>query len=207
MELSNFWTRSTTSGIQLQPRPFGTEPPGSDGVYYPGYVITDGSTYAPQMPWYMGHYCDSQFGPSPNDVKDPVCYGDYFSPMNNGFNPLPMTVATDWPKSMPWSVYPAADPPAPNNHCESMETEGTLVMGGFNLSPVSPDQTKLQYTIQQILLSWFNNALQKFPNDLGQADLQRHFPWSGVEVTWDTFLYPQAVLNPFSGQFDTYFYS
>ena len=29
--------------------------------FYGGYTITDGSTYAPQMPWYMAHYCDSVF--------------------------------------------------------------------------------------------------------------------------------------------------
>ena len=43
----------------------------------------------PQMPWYMAHYCDSLFPPTAKDVQDPVCYGDYLSPMNNGFNPLP----------------------------------------------------------------------------------------------------------------------
>ena len=75
------------------------EIPDSNGVYYPGYVITDGTTYAPQMPWYMAHYCDSQFVPGANDMQDPVCYGDYFSPMNDGFSPLPMTQVTDWPKS------------------------------------------------------------------------------------------------------------
>ena len=68
-------------------------------------MITDGSTYAPQMPWYMAHYCDLQFGPNDNDVQDPVCYGDYFSPMNNGFNPFGLG-ATDWPNSVPWSVFP-----------------------------------------------------------------------------------------------------
>src|SRR5579863_15109 len=75
LELSSFWTRSTGSDIALLPRPFGTEPP--DREFYGGYVITDGSTYAPQMPWYMAHYCDSFFPASVNDVQDPVCYGDY----------------------------------------------------------------------------------------------------------------------------------
>src|SRR5271163_739221 len=193
-------------------RPFGMEIPDSNGVYYPGYVITDGSTYAPQMPWYMAHYCDSQFGPGANDVQDPVCYGDYLSPMNNGFNAFGMG-ATDWPNSVPWSVYPSATyPQAPNNHCPSAPppggppgvtvTECTLVMGGYDLSPVPPNQSDLQYTkYNGFLLTWFNDALQKFPTDLGQADLQRHFPWSGKGVTWDTFLYPQGLLNPFLGTF------
>jgi CxxC motif-containing protein (DUF1111 family) len=202
LQLSDFWTRSTTSGIQLQPRPFGMEIPDSNGVYYPGYVITDGSTYAPQMPWYMAHYCDSQFGPNDNDVQDPVCYGDYFSPMNNGFNPFGLG-ATDWPNSVPWSVFPSATyPRAPANHCPSGVTECTLVMGGFDLSPVPQNFNDLQYNkYNGFLLAWFNHALQNFPNDLGQADLQRHFPWNGMGVSWDTFLYPQAVLNPFLGKF------
>ena len=88
-------------------RPFGIEKPDKDGFYY-GYVITDGSTYAPQMPWYMAHYCDSLFPNNANDVQDPVCYGDYFSPMNNGFNPMGKGYA-DWPRSSPWSVYPGHD--------------------------------------------------------------------------------------------------
>jgi hypothetical protein len=209
LQLSNYWTRSTTSGIQLQPRPFGMEIPDSNGVYYPGYVITDGTTYAPQMPWYMAHYCDSQFVPGANDMQDPVCYGDYFSPMNDGFSPLPMTHVTDWPKSAPWSVFPSGTyDRAPANHCDSGVTECTLVMGGFALVPVDPDQNMLEYPkYNGFLLSWFNNALQNFPNDLGQADLQRHFPWSGMGVKWHpltpehTDLYPQALLNPFLGQF------
>ena len=105
LELSSFWTRSTDSGVALLPRPFGTEPP-QERDHYGGYVITDGSTYAPQMPWYMAHYCDSHFAPTANDVQDPACYGDYLSPMNNGFNPIGLG-ATDWPRSVPWSVFPA----------------------------------------------------------------------------------------------------
>ena len=47
---------------------------------------------------------------------------------------------------------------------------------------------------------------QNFRTTLATADLQRHFPWSATtQVTWadnsSTDLYPQAVLNPFLGQF------
>ena len=202
LELSSFWTRSMGSAVELQPRPFGTEPPTNPyGAYYGGYTITDGSTYAPQMPWYMAHYCDSLFGPNDNDVQDPVCYGDYFSPMNNGFNPFGLG-ATDWPRSVPWSVFPTTTPPSPTNHCKSEETECTLVMAGFDLGQVPPNLTDLQYTkYNGFLLTWFNHALESFPDDFSQSDLQRHFPWSGRNVTWETFLYPEAVLNPFLGQF------
>jgi hypothetical protein len=118
LELSSFWTRSNGSGPELQQRPFGTEPPNND--FYGGYTITDGSTYAPQMPWYMAHYCDSFFPDTAKDVQDPVCYGDYFSPMNNGFNPFPKG-RDDWPGSIPWSVFPSSTS-GPTNHCKSGET-------------------------------------------------------------------------------------
>jgi CxxC motif-containing protein (DUF1111 family) len=200
LELSSFWTRSSPSGIELQPRPFGTEPQDANG-FYGGYTITDGSTYAPQMPWYMAHYCDSLFSAAANDVQDPVCYGDYFSPMNNGFNPMGKG-ATDWPRTVPWSSYPAAPAPGPANHCLPGATRCTLVMAGFDLSPVPSNLNDLQYKpYNDNLLTWFNAALKSFPSDTSQAELQRHFPWSGNEVAWETFLYPAAVLNPFLGQF------
>ena len=204
LELSSFWTRSTGTAVQLQPRPFGTEPQKDPyGAYYGGYTITDGSTYAPQMPWYMAHYCDSAFKQGVNDVQDPVCYGDYFSPMNNGFNPMGLG-ATDWPRSMPWSVFPfsTADR-APANHCKPGETKCSLAMAGFDLREVPPNLDNVQYKqYNKNLLAWFNGALKSFPSDSSQAENQRHFPWTGSEIAWETFLYPQAVLNPYLGQFD-----
>ncbi len=203
LELSSFWVRSTGSGIALQPRPFGTEPQSDPyNAFYGGYAITDGSTYAPQMPWYMAHYCDSGFKPGTGDVQDPVCYGDYLSPMNNGFNPLPNSPggAEGWPRSQPWSVFPSAAPPSPTNHCKSGETKCTLVMAGFDLQEVPPNPGSLQYKkYNDNLLAWFNGALKSFPSDFKND--QRHFPWTGSEITWETFLYPQAVLNPFLGQY------
>src|SRR5262245_17586112 len=52
LELSSFWTRSTPSGIEVQPRPFGREPQHQPDPrfsellpsYYGGYTITDAST-------------------------------------------------------------------------------------------------------------------------------------------------------------------
>ena len=198
LELSSFWTRSTVSGVELQARPFGTEPQDASGDYG-GYTITDGSTYAPQMPWYMAHYCDSFFPATVTDVQDPVCYGDYLSPMNSGFNAIGKG-STDWPRSVPWSIFPAAT--SPDNHCKPGETKCTLVMAGFDLDEVSPDLSNLQYRkYNEFLLTWFNGALKDFTNDFSKPELQRHFPWSGAQVSWDAFLYPQAVLNPFLGQF------
>jgi CxxC motif-containing protein (DUF1111 family) len=220
LAVSMFWTRSDDAAnktLTLDPRPFGFEPPACPtvnpppncsvvaGGYYGGFVLTDGSTYGPQMPWYMSHYCDSLFPPGTKDVQDPACYADYLSPMNNGFN----GTATAWPNSVqPWSVFPAAPaPPAPSNHCAPGTTTPpltvcTIAMARFDLEPVSMDQTVLQYPkYNGNLLNWFNNALAQFPNNFSMADLQRHFPWTGTQLSWATDLYPQAVLNPFLGQF------
>ena len=211
LELSSFWTRRKGSGAELQPRPFGKEPPTND--FYGGYTITDGTTYAPQMPWYMAHYCDSFFPQGP-DAQDPVCYGDYFSPFNDGFNLLPRTQAAQWPNSAPWSVFPSGTPPAPTNHCKPGETKCTLVMAGFDLREVPMDPEQLptclpdapqtpcfQYKkYNDFLLTWFNGALKNFPLDLAKDT--RHFPWSGATISWKDFIYPRAVLNPFLGQFD-----
>jgi hypothetical protein len=121
--------------------------------------------------------------------------------MNNGFNPMGKG-ATDWPRTVPWSIYPAAPAPGPANHCLPGATRCTLVMAGFDLSPVPSNLNDLQYKpYNDNLLTWFNAALKSFPSDTSQAELQRHFPWSGNEVAWETFLYPAAVLNPFLGQF------
>ena len=205
LALSSFSTQIAIAGgkVELQARKFGTEPPQAPyGANYGGYVITDGSTYAPQMPWYMAHYCDAPFQ-SNSDVQDSACYADYFSPMNDGFDPLPMTDETKWPRSAALvGVSTCAAPPAPINHCNPGQTACTLVMAGFNLDPVPNTYTNLQYwKYNNFLLTWFNAALAKFRTDFSPADLQRHFPWSGNPVSWENFLYPQAVNNPFLGTF------
>jgi hypothetical protein len=168
----------------------------------------------PQMPWYMAHYCDSQF--TGGDGLDPVCYGDYLSTFNDGFNLLPGKDFDAWPNSVPWSVFPTADPV--RNHCKPKEITCTLVMGAFDLSPVKNVLSELQYYKYQLpdppdggpnnlLFRWFNGALAKFPSDFKSADFYHHFPWSGTPVTWGADpnspadLYNQAVNNPFLGQF------
>jgi hypothetical protein len=217
LALSMFWTRSDDAAnrtLTLDPMPFGTEPNGEcpppspvppnciPRAYYGGYVITDGSTYVPQMPWYMSHYCDAQFLAGTADAQDAVCYGDYLSPDNDGFAPLPGASLNMWPNSSPWSVFPSAAAPAPNNHCPSGQTACTLVMAGFDLELVSSTQATIQYPVLNgNLINWFNNALTNFPTNFSIADLQRHFPWTGTQVTWAADLYPQAILNPFLGQF------
>ena len=191
-------------------RPMGTEPAVSDGLnpslpdLYNGYVITDGSTYGPQMPWYMSHYCDSMFPGS--DVQDPVCYADYFSPMNSGFNAANGNgLADKWPRSVPWSVYPTAlAPPAPGNHCAWGVTKCTMVLATFPFTALQSNPNLLQAPqYNNFLLTWFNNALGNFPADVGPLDLQHHFPWNGQPVSWETFLYPQGAQNPFLGQYLT----
>jgi hypothetical protein len=138
LALSMYWNRGSDAVVQ---RPIGTEPPISPSNYG-GYVITDGTTYAPQMPWYMSHYCDSLFTTG-NDALDAVCYGDYFSTMNDGFNTTG-TGQPGWPNnSAPWSVFPSN---GAQNHCAPASTTTppltvcTLVMAGFDLDPVTVNQ-------------------------------------------------------------------
>jgi len=201
LELSNFWTSSENGMRKLGPRLFGTEPPtkplfGTN--VYGGYVVTDGQTYASQMPWYMAHYCDLSFSATANDVLDPVCYGDYLSTMNSGFNAIGKG-ATDWPRSVAWSVFPST---GAANHCKSGETKCTMVMAGFDLRKVPSNSIDLQYKkYNDNLRAWFNIALNNFRTNASTAEIERHFPWSGKDVSWETFLYPQAANNPFLGQF------
>ena len=200
LELSNFWTSSENGLRKFGPRLFGTEPPtkplfGTN--VYGGYVITDGSTYAPQMPWYMAHYCDLNFPAGTADVLDPVCYADYLSTMNSGFNAIGKGL-TDWPRSVAWSVFPSTSA----NHCKSGETKCTMAMAGFDLRKVESNPNDLQYEkYNKNLREWFNIALNNFRTNVGSAEIERHFPWSGKDVSWETFLYPQAANNPFLGQF------
>ncbi len=138
LELSSFWTRVSTSQvaggeIALVARKFGKEPPVTDGGIqtYGGHVITDGSTYAPQMPWYMSHYCQSTV-PRQCGYQDPVCYADYLSPMNTGFSPLQRTaavVAEEWPLS----VMNGTRFPAPTNHCPPGAPPCTIALAAIRL--------------------------------------------------------------------------
>jgi hypothetical protein len=227
LDLAMFWQcndddSKNCSGIKLQPRKFGNDYLGAGP--FGGYVINDGTTYAMQMPWYMSHYCLSQFATT-NDALDPVCYADYLSTFNDGISPLPdKGGVNNWPSSVPWSIFPTAlAPPAADNHCQAGLTTCTLAMGAFDLSPVSQSLPDLQYyqyknTGGQVvsypnnfLFTWFNGALEEFPADFqtnfGNEDLY-HFPWSGAKVTWGTTpvtgsidLYSEAQSNPFLGQF------
>ena len=204
LEVSMLQARSSGSDVTIVPAKFGKRynlgPFGDD---YGGFQITDGSTYAPQMLWEMSHYCDSRWA-GDTDMQDPVCYADYFSPMNNGFNIIPKTAMQDWPRSIPWSVFPLAPaPPAGLNQCPPDDTKCVFVMAGVAMGRVPLDPANLQYNKYNVdfLLKWFNNALSKFPTDLGKDETQHHFPWSGTQVTWKDFIYPRAVLNPFLGSY------
>ncbi len=197
LEVSNFMARSTGSGVALQPEVIGAF---ANQPVYGGFYITDGSTYAPQMLWEMSHYCDSMF--ALGDMQDPVCYADYFSPMNDGFHALAKTNQSDWPASSPWSVYPSGAPPEPTNQCKPGETKCVMVLATFGMGRVQKDAANLQYrNYNDLMVTWFSNALVAFPSELGPAQIQNHFPWNGNPVTWDSFIYPLAVQNPFLGSY------
>ena len=141
--------------------------------YYGGYVITDGSTYAPQMPWYMAHYCDACFATPTKDVQDPVCYGDYFSPMNNGFNPLNPNRRSRWPRSVPWSVFHGQHPDHGTTALRGRPSARWFLAGSISL-PCRRRWRTFQYKqYNQNLLTWFNEALRDFADQSSNAELEQ----------------------------------
>jgi hypothetical protein len=217
LELSMYWNRG---GNALTQRQFGNEP---GPPYTNGVVVSDGTTYGPQMPWYMSHYCSNQQnGPATNAV----CNTDYFSETNDGFN----GDASAWPKSpAAWSVWPSAIPPAPSNHCAPANNPNpstpanwsvcVLVLAGFDLYPLTENTPAYvgQYQAQNVeLFNWFNTGLQDFSNtttppaNTSVQDLQRHFPWPGTwpggrsldpAFTWANYVFRYASADPFQGLF------
>ena len=83
LTVANYHFASKGDAIARVSYVFGNDQP--VGGVYGGYNINDGTTFAPQLPWYMSHYCDAMFEKE-RDFNDPVCYGDYLSTFNNGFN-------------------------------------------------------------------------------------------------------------------------
>jgi hypothetical protein len=221
LQVAGYWTRSYDgTSLKLEQRPIGDESKGLPN--FGGLVFTDGTTFAPQMGWYMSHYCDSKF-PATADVNDAVCYADYFSSFNDGFNNTGSGTVqnTNWPNSnAPWSVFPS-NPLGPPNHCAPNTTTPpnvtvcTIALAGFDLAPPSSDQSKLGFPLLNSRFlkytgtlppgpppppaSWFNNALAAFATNVSAADLVRHFPWDKVpQLTWAD-LSQDAVSNPFLG--------
>jgi Di-haem oxidoreductase, putative peroxidase len=225
LQISGWSDQKTPSGVGLAKRTFGND----YQTPFNGVVITDSNSYAPQMPWYMSHYCDSLFDQA-TDSHDVVCYGDYISDMNTLLNNTGSGGTTNytWPNSnAPVSVWPQEPaPPAASNHCAAALPDCTMVFAGFDLAVVSSDENAIGYfamnrnlfntanppvapdqcttNFPQLNCSgWFNNALLNFPTFLGADDTLRHFPWSQAiakEVTWG-FLNPLAQSNPFLGSF------
>jgi len=197
LQVSNWWaqpaTTTLTPGVNtLNKQLFGieTEPPVS------GFVLTDATVYAPQMPWYMSHYCDSRWN---GDSLDPVCYGDYFSTMNSAFNGNFST--SPWPANSGFSVYPSGT--AKNNHCKDGLDNCSIALAAFDRAAVPSDMSTLQYQPWNgYLKDWFNRALAAFPDQVTAAERERHFAWITKSVGWEDFLYPQAVSNPFQGVFE-----
>lgn len=201
LKVGNYYATSRDNRITLAPRVYGNH--NGDAGVYDRYTITDATTYAPQLPWFMSHYCDAMFGKPANsdtfpDVQDPVCYADYFSPFNNGFNAWGVGGREGWPRAVPWSVWPQSD----TNHCLEGTTVCNIVLATFDLAPVPAAFTSdMQFSkYNDFLLQWFNYALTNFKTDQGPAENQRRFPWSGNPMQWKDF-YPQSAQNPFLGTF------
>jgi hypothetical protein len=84
LEVSNWWAQPSgstlTPGVNtLNKQLFGNEKGRATGDYDAGFVLTDASVYALQMPWYVPLL---RFTVE-RDSQDPVCYADYLSPMNS----------------------------------------------------------------------------------------------------------------------------
>ena len=200
MRVVQLWTpgdntsRPIPSDRQLQPRPFGNGT-STRSIQRQLRRVRDHGRQRLRPPDALVYVALLRFTVHKRraDVQDPVCYADYFSPMNNGFNPLPVPM---WQRTgrtrSPWSVCPSASP-ALNNHClgdVAAKTKCTLVMAGFDLSAVPLDPPFSIEKYNGFLLTWFNGALQNFSSNFSSADLQRHFPWSGTPVTWENFRIP-----------------
>ena len=208
IRVANFYAKSAAGHVSLAARVFGDGTCGPDPLnpggacVYKAYTLSDGTTYAPQMPWYMSHYCDGMFTPAAGDFNDAICYGDYLSTFNDGFNALGGTKGdySSWPRSVPWSVWPRREVPG-TNVCREGETVCNFALAGFDLQPLTSTLTQYSYN-NDLLLQWFNNAFTHFKDDQGQDNL-RHFPWSGTSpgFAWTDFL-PQSVQNPYLGTYD-----
>ncbi|HEX7917321.1 di-heme oxidoredictase family protein [Rudaea sp.] len=207
LKVGNYYATADDSGVKLAPRVYGYFE--AQGDFYRGYTISDGNAYAPQLPWFMSHYCDAAFEKNYDgnqnylyvDMQDPVCYADYLSPFNNGFNAFGPGGRFGWPRAVPWSAWPQYD----NNHCLEGITVCNIVLATFDLAQVPKDFDSSDLVFPKyndFLLQWFNYALKNFKTDQGTAENQRHFPWSGNPMTWDDF-YPQSAQNPFLGTFAT----
>jgi hypothetical protein len=182
LKVGNYYATADANGVTLAPRVYGDKD--AVGGSYLGYTITDGTTFGPQLPWYMSHYCDAMFeGPPFNDALDPVCYADYFSTMNSGFNAWGVGGAFGWPYAVPWSVWPQYS----NNHCFEGITACNIVLATIDLAEVpkdfpTADGTTASYLMYPkyngFLLEWFNYALTHFKADQGTAENQRQVPWA-----------------------------
>jgi CxxC motif-containing protein (DUF1111 family) len=203
LEISNYMVRSTPTGVKLVAEKIAPMDQARQGLG--GFNITDGTTYGPQMLWEMSHYCDSMF--ALGDMQDPVCYADYFSSMNSGFNNIAGKSFDKWPQqSAAWSVFPMGAPPEPTNHCMPGLDVCVMTLGSFGMGRVPQDAANLQYKpYNELLMTWFSNALVAFPQELGDAEIKNHFPWNGKPVArkdfWKDYIYPLAVQNPFLGSY------
>ena len=202
-QLSSFSTQIAGAKVELQARKFGTEPPQAPyGANYGGYVITDGSTYAPQMPWYMAHYCDPPF-PDNTDAQDPVCYADYFSPMNDGFNLLPVHRCKRTGRSQrPGRCIHLRH----LRHTQPLQPGADSVHAGYGGVQSRPSAEHLYQPsvleIQQLFVDRGSmRHWQTFRITLARLIFNDIFPGVEIRLRWENFLYPQAVNNPFLGTF------
>ena len=74
--------------------------------------------------------------------------------------------------------------------------------GGIRAHSRAVESGDVQYQPwNDYLIRWFNRALTSFPDQVTKAESERHFAWVTQTVDWESFVYPQALHNPFQGTF------
>jgi CxxC motif-containing protein (DUF1111 family) len=151
---------------------------------YHGYVISIGSIYAPQLPWYFSHQCS---GPLPGNV----CYEDYFTDIINTFIQIPNARQIQFPDTLPWYVYNHDV----SNRCPGGQTLCTMQLGALDLKPLSASNRLFEKDNDSVI-SNFNLSLTKSTD-------QNKFPWPSLTATNYTELFNHSSKNPFLGNFET----
>ncbi|MCC5792146.1 MAG: hypothetical protein JJT82_05995 [Legionellaceae bacterium] len=159
---------------------------------YKGYVINIGTTYGPQLPWYLSHYCSSGTGVQ-DQLPDNVCYADYFTDLVDGFRLTPYPEGA-FPKERPWYVFDHN----PDNLCQAGQTLCSIQMGAFDMQILS--EPPLFADKNNAVIETFNQQLAGFSDD------GTHFPWSKVPQISFASLLTYSQKNPFVGHYETVYY-
>ena len=200
LEVSNWWAQPSgstlTPGVNtLNKQLFGNE---KDADNYPdGFVLTDGS-FTPADA--LVHVALLRFTMG-RGFAGPCLLRRLSVPDELRVQWKHQGRMAHWRRIFGQSVQHPATTCAPN-HCKEGLDRCSIALAGFALTPVPSTPTDLQYLPwNDYLIRWFNRALTSFPDQVTDAERERHFAWITKTVGWDDFVYPQALHNPFQGAF------